>query len=414
MADHILEIIKAELRPGFDYKPVTVQGQHGGYQSHRWVRRDLPEGQDVAALHVEAKKFLREQMQPRRMDLRGQWQGWVQHLARLRAMGAEGKDVKSQLEEARKFEKQYGKIYRQYRLEQLDYLKYVKELEAKAGGKVKEEKQGALFPKEELTPKPEEKLTSHFQHQFDSSPEITAALANMPIISRKALNDGCNSAYKVRLEDGKTAVWKMQFYEASNLRGDIPQGTYHVREALAYDISEALGWHLVPPTTVKEDEFGDLGSIQLWQEGDIRDVSEAKEEEKWRMALFDLIIGNEDRHFHNFLIKDDGGVIAIDNGLALPDSAAPGCYRSEFGRHLYRHKDRAKIPKQYLEEVRKADWGAITNHVKKNLGFKAAKYMGERVAYLLETGELFDPAYDRDFHGVWRKAHSRAEVNEDA
>ncbi|WP_031507574.1 SCO1664 family protein [Streptomyces megasporus] len=44
---------------------------------------------------------------------------------------------------------------------------------------------------------------------------------------------------------------------------DFPDGTLARREVAAYEVSEALGWHLVPPTVLREGPYGE-GMCQLW------------------------------------------------------------------------------------------------------------------------------------------------------
>ena len=44
---------------------------------------------------------------------------------------------------------------------------------------------------------------------------------------------------------------------------DFPHGTLAGREYAAWLVSEAAGWGLVPPTVLREGEFG-LGAVQAW------------------------------------------------------------------------------------------------------------------------------------------------------
>ncbi|MFF5898587.1 SCO1664 family protein [Streptomyces argenteolus] len=48
---------------------------------------------------------------------------------------------------------------------------------------------------------------------------------------------------------------------------DFPDGTLAQREVAAYEISEATGWGLVPPTVLREGPYG-LGMCQLWIEAE--------------------------------------------------------------------------------------------------------------------------------------------------
>ncbi|GAA2309269.1 SCO1664 family protein [Streptomyces kunmingensis] len=47
---------------------------------------------------------------------------------------------------------------------------------------------------------------------------------------------------------------------------DFPDGTLAQREVAAYEVSEALGWELVPPTVLRDGPYGE-GMCQLWIDG---------------------------------------------------------------------------------------------------------------------------------------------------
>ncbi|MZD08880.1 SCO1664 family protein [Streptomyces sp. SID5785] len=47
---------------------------------------------------------------------------------------------------------------------------------------------------------------------------------------------------------------------------DFPDGTLAQREVAAYEVSEALGWGLVPPTVLRDGPYGE-GMCQLWIDG---------------------------------------------------------------------------------------------------------------------------------------------------
>lgn len=48
---------------------------------------------------------------------------------------------------------------------------------------------------------------------------------------------------------------------------DFPDGTLAQREVAAYELSEATGWGLVPPTVLRDGPYGE-GMVQLWIEAD--------------------------------------------------------------------------------------------------------------------------------------------------
>ncbi|MFJ8938251.1 SCO1664 family protein [Streptomyces sp. NPDC102365] len=90
---------------------------------------------------------------------------------------------------------------------------------------------------------------------------------------------------------------------------DFPDGTLAQREVAAYEVSEATGWGLVPPTVLREGPYG-RGMCQLWIEPPAEEPAGGRED------------GRGD--------GDDGGEGvdgAIDGGaglLALVDAEEPG------------------------------------------------------------------------------------------
>ncbi|MBO9394950.1 SCO1664 family protein [Caldilinea sp.] len=103
---------------------------------------------------------------------------------------------------------------------------------------------------------------------------------------------------------------------------DFPNGTLCLREFAAYLVSEALGWHLVPPTVLRNGPHG-FGSVQLFIESDadqhffnFRDDAACCQQLQ-RMALFDLITNNADRKSGHCLRDKHGRVWAIDHGITF-------------------------------------------------------------------------------------------------
>lgn len=102
---------------------------------------------------------------------------------------------------------------------------------------------------------------------------------------------------------------------------DFPYGTLCNREYGAYQVSEALGWALVPPTIIREDAPHGIGSVQLFIDADqaqhyftLRDEHRA---EFKRMALFDSLLNNTDRKGGHCLVDRKGKVWGIDHGLTF-------------------------------------------------------------------------------------------------
>ena len=123
-----------------------------------------------------------------------------------------------------------------------------------------------------------------------------------------------------------TAVYKPQRGERP--LWDFPHGTLCYREYAAFLISDALGWHLVPPTVVREGPHG-LGSIQLFIEHDPEqhyftfEGSLPFRTQLQQMVLLDALINNADRKSGHVLIEEsedpDKGerIWGIDHGICF-------------------------------------------------------------------------------------------------
>jgi uncharacterized repeat protein (TIGR03843 family) len=126
---------------------------------------------------------------------------------------------------------------------------------------------------------------------------------------------------------------------------DFPDGTLAGREVAAYLVSEVAGWHVVPPTVLRDGPFGP-GMCQLWVEEDCTGLVDvvgreavpdgwlrvldargasgepvtlvhADDQRLRRMALFDIVINNADRKGGHVLIEADGTVLGIDHGVCF-------------------------------------------------------------------------------------------------
>ncbi|MEO8330538.1 MAG: phosphatidylinositol kinase, partial [Candidatus Nanopelagicales bacterium] len=79
---------------------------------------------------------------------------------------------------------------------------------------------------------------------------------------------------------------------------DFPSGTLSLREVAAYEVSQALGWGIVPPTLWRDGPFGE-GMVQLWidvdESVDLVGLVHGKSQQLRRIAVFDVVINNADR-----------------------------------------------------------------------------------------------------------------------
>jgi uncharacterized repeat protein (TIGR03843 family) len=126
---------------------------------------------------------------------------------------------------------------------------------------------------------------------------------------------------------------------------DFPDGTLGRRELAAFLVSEAAGWHVVPPTVLRDGPFGP-GMCQLWIDQDgtaLVDVvrpdqipagwirvfdgvdgagepvvlAHADDLRLRRMALFDVVVNNADRKGGHVLVDGAGAVVGVDHGVCF-------------------------------------------------------------------------------------------------
>jgi uncharacterized repeat protein (TIGR03843 family) len=132
---------------------------------------------------------------------------------------------------------------------------------------------------------------------------------------------------------------------------DFPEWTLTHRELAAYALSEAAGWHLVPPTFWREEGPGGPGMCQAWIDADadadqVDVVRPGAAPRDWkrvleatdgmgepvelvhapttclqRMAVFDAVANNADRKGGHVLTDSDGRTWAIDHGVTFSTEA---------------------------------------------------------------------------------------------
>ena len=116
---------------------------------------------------------------------------------------------------------------------------------------------------------------------------------------------------------------------------DFPPGLDR-REVAAWELSEALGWGVVPPTVIRDGPLGP-GSIQWFVEADFEQhyftlVEDERHHDALRtICAFDLLANNTDRKSGHCLLGLDGRIWAIDNGLCFHEDFKLRTVIWEFG-----------------------------------------------------------------------------------
>jgi len=101
---------------------------------------------------------------------------------------------------------------------------------------------------------------------------------------------------------------------------DFPDGTLAQREYASFLVDRALGWELIPRTTLRDGPFGP-GMVQEWVDVDetVDPVALVRSQhpDLRRIAVLDAVINNADRKGGHLLPLPTGAVRAIDHGVTF-------------------------------------------------------------------------------------------------
>lgn len=143
----------------------------------------------------------------------------------------------------------------------------------------------------------------------------------MDVLGQMPYSSNVTLLVDVRLDDeGCLGIYKPRRGEAP--LHDFPGGL-HKREVAAYELSQALGWEIVPTTVLVDDAPLGPGSLQHFIEvdngehfftliGDMRHDAQLR-----RIATFDVVANNADRKSGHCILGADDRIWAIDNGLCF-------------------------------------------------------------------------------------------------
>lgn len=103
---------------------------------------------------------------------------------------------------------------------------------------------------------------------------------------------------------------------------DFPGPVYR-REVAAYELSDILGWDIVPETVERDDAPLGPGSLQRFVDADFSEhhftlVEDESNHPRLRaICAFDVVANNADRKGGHCIVDEDGTIWAIDNGLCF-------------------------------------------------------------------------------------------------
>jgi len=144
---------------------------------------------------------------------------------------------------------------------------------------------------------------------------------------------------------------------------DFPSGLYK-REQAAYDLSEQLGWDLVPPTVVRDGPLG-IGSIQFFIDANFEEhYFTILEDSKHQLTLkkicaFDYLMNNTDRKSSHCLLSNTNKIWAIDHGL---------CFHEQYKlRTVIWDFTGQELPVEILDDLQLIIDSGLTNNLKELL-----------------------------------------------
>ncbi|WP_181793455.1 SCO1664 family protein [Streptomyces sp. WELS2] len=179
------------------------------------------------------------------------------------------------------------------------------------------------------------------------APNPAELLAHGELTVRGRIREASNAALFCTVAlDGRQASCVYKPVAGERPLWDFPDGTLAGREVAAYEVSEATGWGLVPPTVLREGPYGE-GMCQLWidvhPEAELLALVDGEEPEPgWkaigfadvgegrtallvhaddarlrRLAVLDAVINNADRKGGHLLPTADGRLYGIDHGVTF-------------------------------------------------------------------------------------------------
>jgi hypothetical protein len=206
-----------------------------------------------------------------------------------------------------------------------------------------------------------------------------------------------NATFLVNLaldDDEMLAIYKPQRGERP--LWDFPRGTLCHREVAAFEVSEALGWNLVPDTVLRDGPAG-VGMMQRFVEHDPEEQYYTLLEEHAdvfrRMAAFDIVINNTDRKGgHCIRALEDGRIFGIDHGVSFHAQWKVRTVIWEFGGEAI-PPDVCHDLHRFAAQLRAGD---VSEHLVDTLDRFELDALRARTEHLLVTGQL--PQADHDYH----------------
>ncbi|WSG19389.1 SCO1664 family protein [Nonomuraea sp. NBC_01738] len=192
---------------------------------------------------------------------------------------------------------------------------------------------------------------------------------------------------------GRTAACVYKPVRGERPLWDFPDGTLAAREVAAFEVSQATGWGIVPPTVYRDGPFGP-GMCQLWidteHEIDLMRLVRSRHPALRRMAVFDAVVNNADRKGGHLLPLADGHVYGVDHGVCF---AADDKLRTVLWQ--WRGKPLAREAVEVLAKLeREIESGSLGRRLRQLLTLAEVEATWTRVRRLLDSGVHPYPSQD--------------------
>ena len=176
---------------------------------------------------------------------------------------------------------------------------------------------------------------------------------------------------------------------------DFPPGLFR-REIAAWELSEALGWGLVPRTIRRDGPYGE-GALQWFVDADFEQhyftlrENDAHHEQLRRICAFDLVANNADRKSGHCLLGPDGMIYGIDNGLCFHVEPKLRTVIWDFAGE--------PIPAPIVEDLARLQARGLSGALKKLLPPEEQQTLLARARMLVEAGRF--PSDELGYRYPW-------------
>ena len=211
------------------------------------------------------------------------------------------------------------------------------------------------------------------------------------------LTDASNATFLCELEGVEPAL--QVIYKP--IRGerplwDFPEGTLAGREVAAFEVSEALGLRVVPPTILRDGPAGE-GAVQLWIEHlgveiAIAAVNEADASLR-PIALFDAIINNGDRKAGHLLPIRTDRYLGVDHGVTFATEPKLRTVLWEWRSQALNESELSAL-RAGTSALDSNDPGGLNERLAALITAEERDLLRARVAELLEHGTFPEPSPD--------------------